>query len=47
MSNDIEASSDEAQGEPTELALYNAAKEHGYAHLPDNAATGGTDGGRS
>jgi Ca2+-transporting ATPase len=33
LSNDIEASGDEAQGEPTELALYNAAKDHGYDKL--------------
>lgn len=33
VSNDIEASGEEAQGEPTELALYTAAKEHGYDKL--------------
>lgn len=33
LSNDIEVCSDEAQGEPTELALYNAAKERGYDKL--------------
>jgi P-type Ca2+ transporter type 2C len=33
LSNDIEVSSDDAQGEPTELALYNAAKERGYDKL--------------
>jgi len=33
LSNDIEVSGDEAQGEPTELALYNAAKERGYDKL--------------
>jgi Ca2+-transporting ATPase len=33
LSNDVEVSSDDAQGEPTELALYNAAKEHGYDKL--------------
>ena len=33
LSNDIEANGDEAQGEPTELALFLAAKEHGYDKL--------------
>tara|TARA_R110001592_G_scaffold240929_2_gene501264 strand:+ start:90951 stop:93539 length:2589 start_codon:yes stop_codon:yes gene_type:complete len=30
VSNDIEVGSEEAQGEPTELALYKAAQEQGY-----------------
>ncbi|MEE4144061.1 MAG: cation-translocating P-type ATPase [Halieaceae bacterium] len=30
LSNDIETSADQAQGEPTELALYQVAKEQGY-----------------
>jgi len=33
LSNDIEACDEEAKGEPTELALYQAAKNHGYDKL--------------